>query len=222
MLGLVFAGVVHSAWTPKEQFNSSTRETQKAGNCAGRLTVAWWMPPEFWKITLLASGDVPVDKIDQSVASIEDVNVFLIIDGRIGGFGAIDYTVPSDLQKNLSVVDPQGQPMALIPEGKQSTSVKNLIATMGPVFTNMLGDVGKHMSFLVFEGRSKNGARRVDPTKPGVLTARFGGEDFRWRLPLGSLSLPKICPKCSETLPGNYAFCPFDATPLTEQAGQKK
>jgi hypothetical protein len=98
---------------------------------------------------------VPVDKIDQSVASIEDVNVFLIIDGRIGGFGAIDYTVPSDLQKNLSVMDPQGQPMALIPEGKQSTSVKNLIATMGPVFTNMLGDVGKHMSFLVFEGRSK-------------------------------------------------------------------
>jgi hypothetical protein len=86
LLGLVFAGVVHSAWIPKEQFNSITRETQKAGNRGGRLTVVWWMPPEFWKITLLASGDVPVDKIDQSVASIEDVNVFLIIDGRIGGF----------------------------------------------------------------------------------------------------------------------------------------
>jgi hypothetical protein len=87
------------------------------------------MPPEFWKITLLAGGDVPVDKIDQSVASIDDANVFLVIDGRIGGFGAIDYTVPSDLQKNLSVMDPQGQPMALIPESKQSTSIKNLIDT---------------------------------------------------------------------------------------------
>jgi hypothetical protein len=222
LLGLVLSGAAQSAWTPKEQFNSITRETQKAGNRAGRFTVVWWMPPEFWRITLLASGNLPVDKIEQAVASIEDVNVFLVIDGKIGGFGAIDYAASTDLQKNLSVIDPQGQPMALIPESKQSTSIKNLIAVMGPVFTNMLGDVGKHMSFLVFEGKSKNGARRADPTKPGVLTARFGGEEFRWRLPLGSLLPPKVCPKCKESFPGNYSFCPFDATPLTEQSSQKK
>lgn len=47
----------------------------------------------------MASGNLRVDKIEQAVATIEDVNVFLVIDGKIGGFGAIDYAASTDLQK---------------------------------------------------------------------------------------------------------------------------
>ena len=219
VLALLATPIAHSAWAPKEQLNAVTRETQKTGNRAGRLTLVWWMPPEFWKLAMLATGTLPADKVDEAVARMEDANVFLVIDGKINPLG-IDYTTPADLQKNFSVGDPNGQPLLLIPDNQQSAAIRNLLAVMSPVLANMLGDFGKHASFFVFEGKAKNGLRRVDPKKPGVLIARFAGEDFRWRLPLGSLLPPKICPKCKESFPGNYSFCPFDATPLTEQKNQ--
>src|SRR5262249_557938 len=102
---------------------------------------------------------------------------------------------------------------------------KRVVSLLGPVLTNMLGDVGSHMSFFIFADKTKDPkgqTRGIDPTKPGVLTARLGGEEFRWRLPLGSLRPPKVCPKCHESFPGNYSFCPFDATPLPETEKEKE
>jgi hypothetical protein len=222
---LVLAGAAYSAWTPKEQLNAIARETQKSGNRAGRFTLVWWMPPEFWRITLLASADVPAKKIEETVSGLNGANVFLVADGKIGTPGTIDYTSPEDLQKNLSIIDPQGQKLELIPEDKQTAAVKNVLSLLGPVLRNMLGDVGTHMSFFIFADNTKDlkdHTRGIDPTKPGVLTARLGGEEFRWRLPLGSLRPPKVCPKCHESFPGNYSFCPFDATPLPETENQKE
>jgi hypothetical protein len=97
-----------------------------------------------------------------------------------------------------------------------------MLAIMKPMFANMLGEFGKNVSFLAFEGKNKDGTRRVDPIKPGILTAKLNEEELRWRLPLGSLLPAKICPKCSETFPGNYGFCPFDATPLKEKTAEAK
>ena len=208
--------------THKEQLNAIIRETQKQGNRAGRLTLVWWLPPEFWRATLSAGGTVPADKIQDMVGAISDVNVFIVVDGKSGGFGSLEYVPQAELEKNLSIVGTDGKPLALIPEAKQSGATKNLLAMMKPLMTNMLGELGKNISFFVFEGKNKSGSRLLDPMKPGSFTVRLGGEEFRWRLPLGSLLPPKICPKCNEAFPGNYAFCPFDATPLKEQLAGKK
>ncbi|MEY2530331.1 MAG: hypothetical protein QOI96_416, partial [Verrucomicrobiota bacterium] len=61
---------------------------------------------------------------------------------------------------------------------------------------------------------NKNGSRLIDPMKPGSFTVKLNNEEFRWRLPLGSLLPAKLCPKCNDTFPGNYTFCPYDGTPL--------
>jgi hypothetical protein len=207
--------------TAKQQLNEIVRDTQRQGNRAGRVTVVWWMVPEFWRAAMASSGIVPVDKIDEMVSSIKDVNIFVIVDAKIGAFGSTDYVSSDDLRKNLSVVDPQGKPMALIPSEKQSTATKDMLATMKPLMANMLGEFGKNLTFFVFEGKGRDGSRRVDPLKPGSLIVKVNAEEFRWRLPLGSLLPQRICPKCNETFPGNYTFCPYDATPLKEKPGDK-
>src|SRR5438067_3008394 len=204
----------------KEQLNGLIRETQRQGSRAGRVTVVWWIPTEFWRAALSASGTVPPDKIQEMVASISDVNVFIVIDAKAGGL-SVDYVPETELEKNFSVSDVEGKSVARIPESKQSSASKNLIGVMKPLFSNMLGEFGKHTSFFVFEGKNKDGSRRLDPSKQGTFTARLGGEKFHWRLPLGSLLPDKVCPKCNETFPGNYAFCPFDATALKEKSSEK-
>jgi hypothetical protein len=171
---------------------------------------------------MAASGTVPADKAREMVASIRDANVFLIVDGTIGPFAA-DFAPPEEVQKNISLTDTQNRIVPLIPDAKQSSATRNMVSMMKPIFATMLGEFGRSVSFVVFEGVNNDGSRRIDPLKPGNFTVKLNTEEFRWRLPLGSLLPNKKCPKCNEAFPGNYAFCPFDATPLVaEQSSQKK
>ena len=220
LLGAIACSVC--AQNAAQQVQAIVRDTQKQGTRAGRLTLIWWIPPEFWRAAMAASGMVPADKTEELVSSIRDVNVFGVVDGKIGGFGAADFTSAEDLRKNIVINDIQGAPLALIPEAKQGAATKNMIAMMKPMFANMLGEFGKNMSLLVFEGKAKDGSRRIDPLKRGSFTAKLNSEEFRWRLPLAALLPDKKCPKCNETFPGDYAFCPFDATPLGSAATPPK
>ena len=210
------------AQNAKGKLNDLIRETQKQGVRSGRVTLVWWIPVEFWRAALNANGTVPAEKTEEMVASVSDVNVFIVVDAKIGAFAALTYEPQTELEKNLSVIDPEGKPLGLIPEAKQSATTRNLVSMMKPLLSNMMGDLGKNLSFFIYEGKEKNGARRVDPTKDGTLIARLGAEEFKWRLPLGSLLPAKVCPKCSETFPGNYVFCPFDATALKDSNTEKK
>ncbi|MGH8101115.1 MAG: hypothetical protein ACREIW_07445 [Chthoniobacterales bacterium] len=210
-----------AAERPQEQLNAIVRETQKQGTRSGRLTLVWWIPPEFWRVAFAASASVPMDKAEELISSIQGVNVFAVFDAKVSAFGAGDFTSAVDLEKNITLTDQQGKPLPLIPEAKQSGATKNMISMLKPLMANMLGEFGRNITFLVFEGKTKSGARWLDPLKPGSFTVKVNAEEFRWRLPLGSLLPDKKCPKCSETFPGNYAFCPFDASPLTEIGNQK-
>ena len=218
LIALAFAiGERAAGQTPKQQLNEIVRDTQKQGNRAGRSTLVWWMLPEFWRLALISSGTLPADKVEEMVSSIRDVNVFAVVDVKISGFSA-DYTKPEELRKGFAVIDSQNQAVPVIPEQKQSTATKNMLGIMKPVMANMLGEFGKNITFIVTEGKRKDGSRRIDPAKPGTLLVKLNVEEFRWRLPLGSLLPEKICPKCNETFSGSYAFCPFDATPLKEKS----
>jgi len=210
------------AETPQQHLSAIIRDTQKQGNRAGRMTLVWWMPTEFWRTAAVANGTLTAAQIDEMTNAVRDIIVFAIIDGKVGGLGQATFVQSEELRKNLALLDSDGRPISLLPEDKQPIATKNLLAMMKPVLTNMLGEFGKNVTFFVFEGKNAKGAQRVDPLKPGGLTVKLNSEEYRWRLPLGSLLPPKTCPKCNETFPGNYAFCPFDATPLKEQAAENK
>lgn len=211
------------AQNAKQQMNAIIRDTQKQGSRAGRITIVWWIPPEFWRAAMAASGIVPVDKAEEMLSSIRDVNVFMVIDGKVGPFAAPDFAPAEEVQRNISLTDTQNMIVPLIPEVKQIVAIRNMISMMKPIFANMLGEFGRNLLFVVFEGINNDGSRRIDPLKPGSFTVKLNTEEFRWRLPLGSLLPAKKCPRCNDVFPGNYAFCPFDATPLVaERSSQKK
>src|ERR1700751_674759 len=87
---------------PKARLNELIRETQKQGSRAGRFTLVWWVPPEFWRGAMSASGTGPVDKIEDAVAAMSDVNVFIVVVGKMGAFGSMTFEPPADLEKHLS------------------------------------------------------------------------------------------------------------------------
>src|SRR3954465_958770 len=111
LLGLLICRPL-AADNPKQQLNAIVRETQKQGSRAGRITVVWWMPTEFWQTALRANGTVPADEINEAIAALSDVNVLLLVDAKIGALAVMDYTPAADLQKNFSVIDAAGKPLA--------------------------------------------------------------------------------------------------------------
>jgi len=85
---------------------------------------------------------------------------------------------------------------------------------MKPIFVNMLGPMGQNMCFFLFPAESADGRRIAEAKKEGAFSVKLGEREFRWRLPLGSLLAPKMCPKCKEKCSGAWNFCPWCGTRL--------
>jgi hypothetical protein len=85
-----------------------------------------------------------------------------------------------------------------------------------PTFVNMLGPTGQNMHFFLFPAKNEKGQKIAEAKKKGSFSVELGEREFIWRLPLGSLLPPKICPTCEEKLSGAYKFCPWDGTKLPE------
>ena len=110
--------------------------------------MVWWVPPEFWRAALTANGTLPQAKIEEMVSSIQDVNVFAVIDGKVGSSGTADFVPAEELQKALQVKDTQNKPVALIPEEKQNDSARSMISVMQPLFASIMGEFGKNLTAL--------------------------------------------------------------------------
>jgi hypothetical protein len=81
-----------------------------------------------------------------------------------------------------------------------------LVGVIKPALANTLGELGKNISLFVFEGKNKDGSRRLVPMKPGGFTVTLNGEEFRWRLPLGSLLPDKSARTAMRRFPAILCF----------------
>lgn len=85
---------------------------------------------------------------------------------------------------------------------------------MGPVLVNMLGPMGQNMHFFLFSSKKKNGQEIAVAKREGAFSVKLDKREFKWRLPLGSLLPPKVCPIDGEKLNGAWKFCPWHGVAL--------
>ena len=65
------------------------------------------------------------------------------------------------------------------------------------------------MQVLLFPAYGNDGIRIADAKEEGSFTVELiGGEAFTWRLPLGSVLPPKVCPVDGEQMSGVWTYCP--------------
>ncbi len=76
------------------------------------------------------------------------------------------------------------------------------------------------MHFVLFPAESEDGTAIVDPTREGVFTIVLLGQEFAFRLPLGSILPPKYDPATDEQFPGNFNYNPYTGTELSIAAPQ--
>lgn len=196
--------------------NAVIAETQKMSDKVDEMTLVWWIPEEFWRISFAQDPTVTEAQVEEFVKVLRPYTLILVVDGKIGAFGGVTYESEATIQAGIKVKDSEGTRYRPISRDEIDADTKNFLSMMGPVLVNMLGSMGQNMHFFLFPAKNKKGQNIADAKKEGSFSVELGEREFRWRLPLGSLLPPKICPTCGEKLSGAYKFCPWDGTKLPE------
>ena len=198
----------------KPDMQSIIRETQQMSQVPHEMALVWWIPPQFWRASLESNPRLTSEQINDFLKTIKPYTVVAVVKGKFGSFGGVTYEDEATVRSELALIDHDQVEYKPLGDADVTPDMQNFLSMMKPVFANMLGAMGKNFDIFVFPANGKNGKVIADAEKEGQFWVRLGDEKFRWRLPIGALLAPKICPKCGEKLSGAYKFCPFDGTPL--------
>jgi hypothetical protein len=189
------------------------RETQRASEAGGQLTMVWWMPVQFWDESLKANPAVPAEARTQVLAALADYNIIAMLRAKPGAAGFSDIQPKAELLKNVRV-EANGKVIEPMTPEQVSPAAQLLLSQLKPAMGAMAGQVGAAMEFVVYPAKGADGKLLVDPLQSGNLTIKLYEENFALRLPLGSLLPVKLDKKSGEEFPGNYQFNPYTGDKL--------
>ena len=205
-----------SAQEDKVDLNALTRETQKTIQKAGRMTIVWWIPEEFWQASFTQNPAITSAQVESFLQVLRPYMLIAVVDGTIGPFGGMQYRPKADIQASIQIRDGQGIRYPPLGEDKVDINTQSFLSMMKPALTNTLGPMGENMHFFLFPAKNKDGQSIAETKREGVFGVELGQREFMWSLPLSSLLPSKICPQCGKKASGTWNFCPWCGVELSK------
>lgn len=197
--------------------NKLIAETQKQSARADRLGMVWWMPEQFWRATLEQDDSMTDAASEEFLSVLRPYVLVAALDGTIGPFGGATFVDRETLEKSITLVAGNGDRLSPLNKDQISPDARNFSMMMKPLLATMLGETGENLHFFFFPATTAEGDRIADAAAPGRFSVELGEEGFHWRLPLGSVLPPKVCPKDGEELNGAWTYCPWHGKKLVKQ-----
>ena len=202
LIGLALVGGARAA--DQREF---IHETQQSTTVAQQLTLIWWIPVEFWDLSLANNPSVPPQAIEEVRKVFGDYQVFGVLRATTGLQGLSNVATRADLVGNARL-EIDGKVISPLDGDKVPPGVQAMLGAMRPMLSGMLGQLGQSMELVVYPA-TVDGQRINDPRKPGAFQYGLYDQTFKWRLPLASMMPKKIDPKTKEEFPGNYDYNPY-------------
>ncbi len=198
-----------------------TQETQKMSQKNGDMTMAWWIPEEFWAASLAQNPQMTTSQIEEFLKVIRPYTIVVVVDGTMGAFGGITYKSEDFIRANTRLLDSQGKSYVPKNEAEVDVNTKNMLQMLKPVFVNMLGAMGQNMHFLLFSGKADNGKQIANAKDKGQFRIKLGEKEFKWRLPLDAILAAQNCSNCKQECKGSWSFCPWCGKKLSKETGRE-
>lgn len=196
-----------------------TRDLQKMVNASRQLSLVWWIPQEFWQVSLAKDKTLNEAGRDQMLNVMASVDVVAVVQTDVSAMGSFDFYPRAEVEAGLQLthVAPDGRRTRLKtiePKG----DVQLLLAQLKPVLQGAMGNLGANMHFFTYP-RGK-GARVLDPTVKGQLEfamkVRSGStQQVQIETPINALFEPRLCPDGREAHV-SWNFCPWDGSRLPD------
>ncbi|MGS1079985.1 hypothetical protein [Pseudoxanthomonas beigongshangi] len=196
------------------QLDALTRDTQKHSLGNGRMEVVWWIPPEYWQISVAQQKDATPEVLSGLSQTFNDYNIVAVVQATVADDMEYRFTPEADVRDSTVLIDPQGRTHAVLAEDKIPTRLAATLAFLKPVLANGIGPMGRSMYFLVFPGNDAQGRRLIDPLGDGVARVQTTNKRHDFRLPLGSLLPDKGDTTTGESFPGDFLYNPYTGRQL--------
>jgi hypothetical protein len=213
----IISGLAQQGQQVRVDINALIHETQKTSQYASEMTLVWWIPEEYWRVSCAQDATIPSAQVEQLIKVMRPYTLVIVVDGRRGPGGTIAYTSEAVIRATIAMKDRNGTVYHPLGEDKVGDEVRQFLSIMKPILAGGLGPMGQNMHFFLFPAANQKGEPIAPPKKEGAFSIRLAGREFRWRLPLGSLLASKICPGCKEKCSGAWNFCPWCGTMLPKR-----
>ncbi len=199
--------------------NALIDETQWVSPAADEMTMIWWMPTEFWRLSFGDDPSITEEDLTELLGLVTPYHIVLAADGTMGVFGGVTYETEQTVRSNIVLVDAEGRRHGPVDANTLDPDLQGLLNIMKPMLAGMLGPMGENMHFFVFPATTASGERFGDADSEGTLTVELDDAAASWRLPLSSVLPPKICPVDGERMSGAWRFCPWHGVELVSLPG---
>jgi len=202
-----------SAVAQEVDLTALVHETQKLSAQSGTMTMAWWIPEQFWTANFRQQS-LPVAQVEEFLRVVRPYTIVAVCDGTVGPRGEISYHSQDVIRTNLQLIDARGKSYLPRTEDEFGGEIKNLLAMMKPILTGMLGPMGQNLHFFLFPATTAGRLPVADAAAMGHFQVRLGEREFAWRLPLDAVLPGQVCPDCHEPCKGSWNYCPWCGTKL--------
>ncbi len=194
--------------------NSIVAETQKMTRSGDKMKMVWWIPEEFWVANFSHEKTITASQRNQVLDALRPYIIIAAIDGKIGPFGGVTYTPKAEIDSTIRLIDKDRNNYRYLESDKLDPDVSNFLEMMKPIVKNMLGPMGENMHFFAFSAKGLTNENIAVAKEEGTFSIKLNGEEFKYRLPLGSVLAKKTCPLYNEQLNGAWKYCPWHGTKL--------
>lgn len=198
----------------KIDISALIQETQRMSQSAKEMTLVWWVPEEFWRVSFERDPNITATQTEEFLKILRRYMLIIAIDGKVGAFGGITYKPKTTIENDIQVIDRQGTYYRPFSDENMDADIKNFLLMIKPILANMLGPIGENMHFFLFPPKNEKGEDIAVAKREGTFSVKLDKREFKWRLPLGSLLPPKVCPVDGEKLNGAWKFCPWHGVEL--------
>ena len=217
LLALTIVFLITSSFTQSVDVTKLIKETQQTRNADGQLTIAWWIPVEFWEESFRNSDRLSERQANEFIATLRPYLLLAVMDGNMKPLGSIDYVSYDSIYNSLSFVDQAGNTHRPLSTDEIDSEVNSLLTIMKPMLKNVMGSLGENFNFYVFKDIDKKKNRIADPLRKGEFSFSFCEKSFTWETPLSSLTPPKKCPVDKKEMDGTWTFCPYHGEKLEDK-----
>ena len=200
-----------------ETQKSVTKSTAKGQ----RMSIAWWIPIEFWQVMLAQNANLDQDTQNVMLNTLQDYFVLAVVVADINANAQFDFYDRTKITNSLRVTlkRPDKDERRLAPTTSTGGQVEAVLQGVRPVLSNAMGAMGENFQLFVFEDKIKRvDERRVNPYVEGLLTVELGTKKTKeqvaeFAMPLDSLFVPRICPN-GKPAHVSWEFCPWSGKKL--------
>ncbi len=204
--------VVFAADARAAQMQSLIQDLQRLTQKSGQTTMVFWLPQQYWQEMFDSNPALNAQTKTDMLKLLEAYTLVIFMRGKINTAGQPEGEAAEQLFKNTRL-QVNGRALQPLAENEISANTMVLLANLRPVLAAGLGQFGQQMHLAIFSNRN-DGKPLLDASQSGNLNIKVYDEEFRWRLPLGSLLPEKRDSKTGEAFPGNYNFNPYTGEKL--------